>query len=107
MYVCVCVLYYNTRARLCRDFSVLVTVVFDQVAQERWQEHGTQAAARYGHSVGESAIFDEVRCHDKYSWWKRKTRTAAKHHAVAKTERKVKYIFVFIDLDTAILINKY
>lgn len=64
---------------------VLVTVVFDQVAQERRQEHGTQTAARYGHSVCEPAVLDKVRCHDEYSWGERQTRTAAKHHAITET----------------------
>jgi len=64
---------------------VLVTVVFDQVAQERRQEHGTQAAARYGHSVGEPAVLDEVRCHDEYAGWERQTCAAAEHHPVTET----------------------
>lgn len=48
---------------------LLVTVVIDQVAQEWRQEHGTQATARYGHTVGESSVFDEVRSDDEYSGW--------------------------------------
>lgn len=64
---------------------VLVTVVVDQVAQERRQEHGTQAAARYGHSVGEPAVLDEVRCHNEYAGRERQTRTAAEHHSVTET----------------------
>jgi len=71
-----------------RDFVfvfVLVTVVVNQVAQERRQEHGTQAAAGYGHSVGESAVLDEVRCHDEYARRERQTRAAAEHHPVTET----------------------
>lgn len=60
MVICVCVYVYQ-------DYHVLVTVVIDQVSQKRWQEHGTQAAARYGHSVGEPAVFDEVRSYDEYA----------------------------------------
>lgn len=59
--------------------------MFDQVSQKRRQEHGTQAAARYSHSVGKPAVLDEVRCHDEYSGWERQTCTAAEHHPVTET----------------------
>lgn len=81
MCVCVCVCLC-----VCRDFRVLVTVVVDQVSKKRWQEHGTQAASRYGHSVGEPAVFDEVRSHDEYARRERQACAASEHHPVTETQ---------------------
>lgn len=72
--------------------NVLVAVVIDQVAQERWQEHGSQTTARYGHAVGEPSVLDEVRSHDEYAGWKGQTRATAEQHAVTET----RYIHIII-----------